>query len=211
MPHDTPARARAACDYCRPDHGGDRWPQTAHTIRNTMCPRHLLPDTAHGTSRDGSSLPLYRHPPSPPQHHVLAPRVLRARPPRRTERRLSPSSSRYVPAHPTLPCGVTETSPLRGWAPSPPSISSSGFRFAFFPSRSTAMTFRFSLHWRLTATLFRQNEHDEGRHTTERPLGNPMLLTQRRYSASRTQGTGNDDTTTVTHTQSPDKVGHSDQ
>ena len=74
MTHDTSARARAACDECRPDHGGERWPQATHTIRDTMRPpRHLLPDTAHSASRDVSRLPLCRHPPSPPQHHVLAP------------------------------------------------------------------------------------------------------------------------------------------
>ena len=85
-----------------------------HHTRHHVTPRYLLPDTAHGTSRDGSHPPLCWPPPSPPQHHVLAPRTLRALPPHRTEHCLSPSSSGYAPAHPTLPCGVTETSPLRG-------------------------------------------------------------------------------------------------
>ena len=128
-----------------------------HHTRYHVTPRYLLPDTAHSASRDVSHLPLCRHPPSPPQHHVLAPHALRSLPPHRTGHCLSPSPSGHAPAYPTLPCGVTETSPLRGWAPSPPSLSSPGFRFALFPSRETATLFRFFPHWRLTATLFRQN------------------------------------------------------
>ena len=85
-----------------------------HHTRYHVTPRYLLPDTAHSASRDISRLPLCRHPPSPPQHHVLAPHALRALPPHRTGHCLSPSPSGYAPAYPTPPCGVTEMSPLRG-------------------------------------------------------------------------------------------------
>lgn len=71
--------------------------------------------TTPGTSRDDSHLPLCRLLPSPLRHHVLDPRALRARPHiGLSADPYAPSVSGYVPAYPTLPCGVTETSPLRG-------------------------------------------------------------------------------------------------
>ena len=55
---------------------------------------------------------------------------------------------------PTTHCGSPATPSYSSLAPSQ---ASSGFRFAFFPSRETATLFRFFPHWRLTYTLFQQN------------------------------------------------------
>ena len=135
----------------------------------TRPPTPAVPHRAQHLARRLAPAAL-QAPPSPPQLHVLAPRAVRVRRPHRTEHCLSPSSSGHAPAYPTLPCGVTETSPLRGSEKHGTTKTGKTERAQDSVRRSQeTVSLFFIMHCALCI--------EKGRPETERPLQNSMLLT----------------------------------